>query len=245
MPTAASTQIIELGAMRRICSGCSLRELCLPAGLDHEAISALDEFVQKKQDLQAHEIAYRAGDAAANIYAVRHGSFKSYRLRENGDMQIIGIHLPGELFGLDALASGQRQIYTETLEKSNVCALPVADLERLSREIPAIGRQMLRLMARELNSSYEEHELLANDTALTRVAKFIWRYVQRRQQVGLQTRQFDIAISRQDLANYLGLQVETVSRAFRELRDKNIITASRSKIEILNQAGLQELICAE
>jgi len=242
MTTAATPQIIELGAMRRICSGCSLRELCLPAGLDSDAISALDEFVQKKQDLQAQQLAYRAGDAANNIYAVRLGSFKSYRLRENGDMQIIGIHLPGELFGLDALASEQRQIYTEALEKSNVCALPVADLERLSRHIPAIGRQMMRLMARELNNSYEEHELLANDTALKRVAKFIWRFVQRRQQVGLQVRQFDIAISRQDLANFLGLQVETVSRAFRELRDRKVITASRSKLEILDLAALQTLI---
>lgn len=242
MSTATSPQIIELGAMRRICSGCSLRELCLPAGLDSEAISALDEYVQKKQDLHVQELAYRAGDIASNIYAVRLGSFKSYRLRENGDVQIVGIHLPGELFGLDALASEQRQIYTEALEKSNVCALPVADLERLSRQIPAIGRQMMRLMARELNSSYEEHELLANDTALTRVAKFIWRYVQRRKQVGLQTRQFDIAISRQDLANYLGLQVETVSRAFRELRDRKVITASRSKLEILDLSALQALI---
>ena len=231
--------------MRRICSGCSLRELCLPAGLDYEAISALDEFVEKKQDVHPQQLAYRAGDPASNIYAVRLGSFKSYRLRESGEVQIVGIHLPGELFGLDALASDRRQIYTEALEKSNVCALPVTDLERLSREIPAIGRQIMRLMAKELNSSYAEHELLANDGALTRVAKFIWRYVQRRQQVGLQTRQFDIAISRQDLANYLGLQVETVSRAFRELRDGKIITASRSKIEILDLAGLQKLICKE
>ncbi|MDA3933083.1 MAG: helix-turn-helix domain-containing protein [Gammaproteobacteria bacterium] len=245
MSTAVSPKILELGALRRICSGCSLRELCLPAGLDNDAIVALDEFVQKRQDIQPQEMAYRAGDPASNVYAVRLGSFKSYRMRKNGDTQIIGVHLPGELFGLDALASEQRQVYTEALEKSNICALPVGDLERLSHQIPAIGRQMMRLMARELNNSYEEHELLANDSALTRVAKFIWRYAQRRQQVGLQYRQFDIAISRQDLANYLGLQVETVSRAFRELRDRKVITASRSKLEILDPIALQALIRKE
>ncbi len=245
MSIAASPKIMELAAMRRICSGCSLRELCLPAGLDSDAISALDDYVQKRQDVPSHALAYRAGDPASNIYAVRQGSFKSYRMRDNGDLQIIGVHLPGELFGLDALASEQRQVYTEALEKSNICALPIHDLERLSQDIPAIGRQLMRLMAQELNNSHEDHELLANDSALTRVAKFIWRYVQRRQQVGLQTRQFDIAISRQDLANYLGLQVETVSRAFRELRDRKIITASRSKLEILDLVALQALIRKE
>lgn len=216
-----------------------MRQLCLPAGLDPDEVSQLDKLVQKRRKVQTEEFLFHEGDKAQAIYAVRIGSFKSFRLRENGVWQIVGIHLPGELFGMDALADKRHQVSVQALETSNVCSLPLADLEKLSARIPSLGHQVMRMTSRELNAAYDNHELLSRRAAQERVALFLCRYSDRRRTSGLQADSFDMAISRQDLANYLGLQLETVSRAFRQLKDDGCINARRSLLEIKDMDALR------
>ncbi len=217
-----------------------MRELCLPAGLQPDEVSELDRIIQKRQQVRSDEYLFHEGDVAQAIYAVRIGSFKSYRVREDGVWQIVGIHLPGELFGMDALADQHHRVSVQAMETSNVCALPLADLAALTIRIPSLGKQVMRMTSRELNTSYENHELLGRRSAQERVALFLCRYTDRRRNSGLKADSFDMAISRQDLANYLGLQLETVSRAFRQLKDNGCITASRSLLEIKNIDALRE-----
>ncbi len=235
-----TSSLIQLDEVRRICSGCNMRELCLPAGLQPHEVSELDQLVQKRRHLKADEYVFRAGDMTRAIYAVRIGSLKSFRLHEDGSWQIVGIHLPGELFGLDALADQYHQISVQAMETSNICALPLADLEDISARIPSLSRQVMRMASRELNTAHDNQELLARRSARERVAMFLCRYSDRRRNCGLQANSFDMAISRQDLANYLGLQLETVSRAFRQLKDSGCITASRSLLEIKDMTALRE-----
>ncbi len=218
-----------------------MRELCLPAGLRPDEVSELDRMIQKKQQVKVDQYLFHEGDIAQAIYAVRVGSFKSFRLREDGVWQIVGIHLPGELFGMDALADQHHRVSVQAMETSNVCALPLAELASLSIRIPTLGRQIMRMTSRELNTSYENHELLGRRSAQERVALFLCRYADRRRNSGLKADSFDMAISRQDLSNYLGLQLETVSRAFRQLKDSGCITASRSLLEIKDINKLREL----
>ncbi len=236
-----TSKLIQLDEVRRICSGCNMRQLCLPAGLQPGEINELDQLVQKRRRIKTDEYLFRAGDVAQAIYAVRVGSFKSFRLREDGVWQIVGIHLPGELFGLDALADRCHQVSVQALETSNVCALPLADLEAVSARMPSLSKQVMRMTSRELNSGHDNHELLARRSAQERVALFLCRYADRRRNCGLQADSFDMAISRQDLSNYLGLQLETVSRAFRQLKDLGCITANRSLLEIKDLSSLRDI----
>lgn len=235
-----SSKLIQLDEVRRICSGCNMRDLCLPAGLKSEEVQRLDKLVQKRRQLAVDEYLFHNGDMAQAVYAVRVGSLKSMRLGEDGSMQIVGIHLPGELFGLDALAESHHQVSVQALETTSICALPLLNLESVSVQIPSLSRQIMRMTSRVLNAGHDNHELLARHSALERVALFLCRYADRRRSCGLRADSFDIAITRQDLANYLGMQLETVSRAFRQLKNTDCIDAKRSLLEIKNLTALRE-----
>lgn len=235
----ASGELSRLDRLRRVCSGCSLRNLCLPAGLDQSEIEALEVRVEKRRQLKAREYLHRAGDPSTAIYVVRFGSLKSYRLRQDGELQIVGLHLPGELFGMDALADDHHQLSTQALETSSICALPLVEMDRIMRDIPNVNRQILGMMSREMGEASENHVLLARRAAAERVALFLCRYIDRLIRVGMRANSFELAISRQDLANYLGLQIETVSRAFGRLRDQGIIQVDRRLIDIKDAAALR------
>lgn len=233
--------LTHIEEIRNRCSGCNLRELCLPAGLQPGEIESLEELIEKRIKTKKNEHLIYQGDAARAIFAVKIGSLKSYRLSEDGNSQIIGIHLPGELFGFDALADSIHHVSIQALEPSSICRLPLENLATLIKRIPSLNKQLLRITSRELNSAHDNHELLARRAAHERVALFICRYSDRRRNCGLNPNEFDIAISRQDLSNYLGLQLETVSRAFRYLRDSKLVSANRSMLSIEDMTGLQQL----
>lgn len=233
--------LTHIEEIRNRCSGCNLQELCLPAGLQPGEIEGLEKLIEKRIKVKKNEHLIYQGDPARAIFAIKHGSLKSYRLTEDGSLQIVGIHLPGELFGFDALANNIHHISIQALESCNVCRLPLENLATLTKQIPSLSKQLMRITSRELNSGHDNHELLARRSAHERVALFICRYSDRRRNCGLEPFHFDMAISRQDLSNYLGLQLETVSRAFRYLRDAKLVNANRSMLSIEDPAGLKQL----
>ena len=232
------TNITQLEELRRLCARCSLRNLCLPAGLSGPQVDALERHVQKRHPIKGGDHLIHAGQPSRAIYVVRNGSFKSYELLENGDTQIVGLHLPGELFGLDALAADHHRLSAEALETSTICALPLDDFHRTSREVPDVTRRIMTTVSRELIGAAETHSLLARRSALERVALFLHRYCQRLHRAERNARSFELALSRQELANYLGLQLETVSRAFSRLRDAGVINAERRLVEVVSSDGL-------
>ena len=238
MPSSDQTNITQLDELRRLCARCSLRHLCLPAGLSGEQVDTLERHVQKRRPIQAGNHLIHAGQPSRAIYVVRNGAFKSYELLENGDRQIVGLHLPGELFGLDALAGDYYRLSAEALETSTICALPLDDFHRTAREVPDVTRRIMTTVSRELLGAAENHSLLARRSALERVASFLHRYAQRLDRAGRNAYSFELALSRQELANFLGLQLETVSRAFSRLREAGIINAERRLVEILSSDGL-------
>src|SRR6478736_10527233 len=97
--------VLDLAQLRHRCEQCSLRELCLPAGIGAEGLARLDRIVLPRRPLARGDVLFRAGQALGSLFIAREGAFKTLAMNEHGDTQVIGFHLPGELMGLDALGT--------------------------------------------------------------------------------------------------------------------------------------------
>src|SRR6185312_11899190 len=101
--TAPAT-VISIRALRAHCSKCSIRELCLPVGLEPEALRQLDAVVTDRIGLKKGDTLYRSGEPFTALYAIRLGSCKTTVLAEDARAQVSGHHMLGDLLGLDGIA---------------------------------------------------------------------------------------------------------------------------------------------
>src|SRR5215467_8007601 len=98
---------ISIRDLKAHCQSCSVRELCLPVGIDPEGLRQLETMVSERRRLQKGETAYHAGDAFVSLYAIRVGSCKTTVLGEKGYEQVAGYHMTGDLIGLDGIGAGR------------------------------------------------------------------------------------------------------------------------------------------
>ncbi len=236
-----NAQVVRLGGLRVACTDCSLRDLCLPVSLSSTDVNLLDEIVQRKRPLSPGDHLYRARDRFGAIYAVRSGSFKTYTLSEDGEEQVVGFHLPGELIGLDAINSGRHPCSSAALETSSVCEIPFEHLEDLATRIPGLQRQLLRLMSKEIFEDHEMLQALAKRTAEQRLAIMLLSLSDRFTKRGLSATRFRLPMSRNDLSNFLGLAPETLSRLFKRFQEQGLLSAEGKEVCLDDMEGLREL----
>ena len=233
---------INVGQLRSHCSSCSLHELCLPAGLDKRDLDRLDAIVNRKRPMRRGDYLYRAGAALQSLFAVRTGFFKSSVLHDDGREQIAGFHMAGELLGMDAIGSGKHVCDSIALEDSEVCEIPFNDLEHLGRELPALQQHFHRIMSREITRDYGVMLLLGSMHAEERLAAFLLNLSQRFAARGYSATQFNLRMTREEIGSYLGLKLETVSRAFSHFQNEGIIAVQNKSIEIKNLDRLRALV---
>src|SRR5690554_457536 len=111
------------------CQNCSISQLCLPYTLDNASLDKLDDIIERKRPYRKGEQLFQAGQPLKSLFAVRSGSFKSFTLSNEGDAQITGFHLPGDLIGFDSVHSSTYTSFAESLETSMVCEIPFTSLE--------------------------------------------------------------------------------------------------------------------
>jgi CRP/FNR family transcriptional regulator len=230
---------VDLSKIRVTCRVCSLSELCLPRGLDARSLQLLDGVVQRSAQLRRNDRLFRAGDTLDSLYAVRSGSLKLQAMTDDGREQIIGFYFPGELIGLDALATGHHVCTAVALETSSTCSIPFARLSDVCRQVPGLQDQMFRLMGRELTADSELLMAINRKTADARIAGFLLSLSRRLQRLGYSANEFRLSMSRQEIGDYLGLTVETVSRVFSRLNANKAITTRHRLVRILDPARLQ------
>lgn len=223
------------------CSSCNLRQLCLPVGLDPDDIERLDALLNLRQRIQAGQHVYRAGTAFHSLYAIRSGVFKLYRLSAEGKEQVMGFYLPGELFGLGGISTGSYALSAVALEDSHVCEVPFARLEELAQEIPALQRQIYRLLSTEILQDWDAMSVLGSMQAEARLAAFLQDLSERLQRRGFSPTQLHLSMSREEIGNYLGMKLETVSRTFSKLQKDGLVTVERRMLTILDMPGLKRL----
>jgi CRP/FNR family transcriptional regulator, anaerobic regulatory protein len=241
-PTAT---VLDLNQLRRSCSSCALHELCLPAGIGIDDMNRLDATVKDKRTLDRGAVLYREGDPFDALYVVRSGSLKTFVQNEAGDMQILAFHLPGEIIGFDALATNQHVSQAEALERSSICELPYAQLQQVTSEVPALHRQLMRVISREVVEEHRHLVMMGRQQAQEQLATFLRSLADRYQRLQRDGTALNLPMSRYDIANYLGLVVETVSRLFSRMEEMGVLEVNRKSVTILRPDLLAALCRAD
>jgi CRP/FNR family transcriptional regulator len=233
---------VNVAQLRTACSSCSLKELCLPAGLDRHELDRLDTLVNRKRPIKRGDYLYRSGSSLQSLYAVRSGFLKSCVLHDDGREQVAGFHMMGELLGMDAIGTGKHVCDAVALEDSDVCEIPFSDLEQLSRDIPALQQHFHRIMSREIARDYGVMLLLGSMRAEERLAAFLLNLSQRFAARGYSPTRFNLRMTREEIGSYLGLKLETISRAFSRFQDEGLISVQNKSIELKNVNELRALM---
>jgi CRP/FNR family transcriptional regulator len=223
------------------CGNCRLNTICMPVSLHIDDIERLNNIIQRGKALHKGEFLFRANDAFTAVYAVRSGAIKSVLLSENGDEQITGFYLPGEVLGMDGLATNVHTNSVIALETSSVCEIPFQQLETLSVQLPSLQRHFLQLMSREISQEQKMITLLNKNKADSRIASLLLSISARHNSRNLSATTFILPMSRSDLGNFLGLTIETVSRTFASLQQKQLLQVNKKEITIKDIAALQDL----
>ncbi len=224
------------------CASCRLNELCLPIALNKTEIHQLDEIVERNRPYKKGDHLYRQSDEFKSVYAVRSGSFKSYVLSDTGQGRVTGFFLPGEIIGMDGIASKHYANSTQALEHSSICEIPFSQLEKLSHQLPNLQHHFFAIMGNEIAKDQQIHTLLSSYTAEERTASFLLSLSSRYARVSLSPSRFLLPMTRSDIGEYLGLTVETVSRIFTALQRKGLIEVNNREIELLNIDTLRKII---
>ncbi len=224
------------------CASCRLNELCLPIALNKSEIHQLDEIVERNRPYKKGDHLYRQADDFKSVYAVRSGSFKSYVLSDNGQGRVTSFYLPGEIIGMDGIASKKYSNSTIALEHSSICEIPFSQLEKLSHQLPSLQHHFFAIMGNEIAKDQQIHTLLSSYTAEERTASFLLGLSSRFARVSLSPIRFLLPMTRSDIGEYLGLTVETVSRIFTGLQKKKLIQVNNREIELLDIDALRAVI---
>ena len=225
-----------------LCRTCGLRQLCLPAGLGPQEMDRLDKIVHRKRPLKRGAYLYRAGGALQSLFAVRTGFLKSSVLHDDGREQVAGFHMTGELLGMDAIGTGKHICDSIALEDSEVCEIPFADFEHLSGEIPTLQQHFHRIMSREIARDYGVMLLLGSMRAEERLAAFLLNLSQRFAVRGYSPTSFNLRMTREEIGSYLGLKLETISRAFSHFQSEGLVSVQNKSIEIRNLERLRGML---
>ncbi|MCX8087310.1 MAG: fumarate/nitrate reduction transcriptional regulator Fnr [Rhodocyclaceae bacterium] len=233
---------LTLPSLREACSQCNLRELCLPMGLSPAELDQLDQLVHVRRRVLRGQHLYRCGDAFESIYAIKTGFFKTDVLLEDGREQVTGFQMAGEILGLDGISTEKHTCNAIALEDSEVCVIPFAELEDYSREIGALQHHFHKVMSREIVRDHGVMMLLGIMRAEERLAAFLLNLSQRFLARGYSPTEFNLRMTRNEIGSYLGLKLETVSRAFSRFQDEGLIKVHQKHIQILDVDGLKKLL---
>lgn len=227
------------------CRECGLREGCLAEGLSSAEVQRLSELLSTRRRVRRGELLYRAGDVFDAVYPIRFGFFKTRVTADDGREQITGFPMPGDILGFDAISGACFESDAMALEDAEVCVVPFDGLERLSHEVQGLQRQLYRVLSREIVRDHGLMLLLGTMRAEQRVAAFLLSLSERLAQRGFSAREFILRMTREEIGNYLGLKLETVSRVFSRLHEDRVVCVDQKKLRIDDFARLRELSCAE
>jgi CRP/FNR family transcriptional regulator len=228
--------------IRTSCCNCNLSALCLPHGMSGEDINTLDQIVKRQKPYQPGQHVFRTGDQSRALFAVRSGCLKTYCTTADGSEQVLGFTLPGELVGLDGMGDAAYASNLVVLETASICELPYDRLEEMCHSLAGLNHQLMRLASKEITSDQEMQLLLGKRTAEEKLVVFFLSLSTRYKHRGLSATNFYLPMSRQDIGNYLGMAIETVSRLFARFQEEGLLKVNRREVIITDLPRLKAIV---
>ncbi|SHH01153.1 fumarate/nitrate reduction transcriptional regulator Fnr [Massilia sp. CF038] len=236
-----SSPVINIGTLKSSCANCSMHQLCLPMGLDDNDISRLDQIIGRRRRLARDERLYQMDEPFRNLYAIRFGHFKTYQVNAAGEQQITGFQMAGELLGMDAISADRHHCDAVALEDSEVCEIPFGRLEELFGHVPTLLRHFHRIMSQEITREQNVMLLLGNMRAEQRFAVFLVNLSARYAARGYSANSFQLRMSREDIGNYLGLTIESISRLLSRYKKQGWLKVDKREVTLLDPVMIKAL----
>lgn len=227
--------VAALSTIEMRCQQCASYALCLPAEACRTSQASRRRLLKKGAHL------FRTGDPFRAIYVIETGCIKTSMLTCAGDVQVLRFSLPGELVGINAIGNAQHPCDAVALETTQLCELPFAQLEKLALERPEVQHRLLGLLSEEIVMDEKLMAMLGHQKAETRMANCLLDFNQRYRQRGHMDMSFRLPMSRQELGDYLGLSLETVSRLFSRFQAEGVLNVQGRKVRLLDPARLQSI----
>lgn len=223
------------------CNECGLFPLCQPIDIGGRELSIADEFVERRQPIKAGEYLFREDEPFWAIFAVTSGALKLVNIDPKSQELVVGFALAGEALGQTAIYPQRYPCSAIALEDSYVCELPMDSITNLTSQAPALQQNLQHMLNKENFDLHRQFAMLmARKNAEQRLAAFLLNLSMRLDERGFSSEQFQLPMSRDDIANFLGLRKETLSRLFTKLHQSGGIAVRGKHIRILDMKLLRE-----
>ncbi|MEG0185832.1 MAG: helix-turn-helix domain-containing protein [Stenotrophomonas sp.] len=229
------------GDALHFCSTCAFSDACMSQGYDKTALADLHVLVDHVGPFRAGEHIFRAGDAFDSIAAVRGGMVKTYLNDSQGNEQVLGFSLPGEVIGLNAIHGARYPCNAVALDTVYLCRFSFPRISMLASRMPGLQAKLFSLLSAEIG---KVALMAANHRTEERMAAFLLDLSERYARRGFSPLRFNLSMSRVEIANYLRMAPETASRVLRRLSDDGVIAVNQREMQVLQPDRLAALAAA-
>jgi CRP/FNR family transcriptional regulator, anaerobic regulatory protein len=222
------------------CFGCDVRQSAVCGVLDCDKLARLRQGGSHSR-LAAGQPLFHEGDDADRVYTITRGTLKLYKLLPDGRRQVTGFMHPGDFVGI--ALDNEYAFTAEALEPTQLCSFPGSRFDGFAEANPELERELYRLAAHEAAAAQQQFVLLGRKTAAERVASFFVSLAERSEKrQGRVASAIRLPMSRSDIADYLGLTKETVSRVISMMKRQRLIRSEcGDSVAILDRFGLESL----
>jgi CRP/FNR family transcriptional regulator len=223
------------------CAECTVRRLSVCAALDKAELRELAH-LGRHVDFLAGETVFAQEEMTTSFYNLLEGVMRLYKLLPDGRRQIIGFALPGDFLGLST--SVRHNFSADAIGPVGLCQFSISAFARFSEDRPDLLRRINELAVRELKQAQDHMVLLGRRSAEEKVATFLIGWRDRLVQVTGPSQTVPLPMSRHDIADYLGLTIETVSRTFTKFERDGVIAIMSGSVRLLDPKRAESLAAA-
>lgn len=222
----------------RFCATCAFAPVCLSEGYSKKDVEDLHCLIEHTDAYHRGQHIFREGDEFDSVMAVRAGTVKTYVVDDQGREQVQGFFLPGELIGLSAIHGNRYPCNAVALDTVTLCRFSFPAMATLAQRMPGVQQELFRLMSRDIGNAAR----MAGDfTADERLSAFLVELADRHAARGYSPTRFMLSMSRGDIANYLRLAPETVSRVLKRFQREGLIRVERRDVTLEDKDRLRHI----
>lgn len=199
--------------------------------IDSEEVLELQSIIKSHTQVKKNHLVYKVGQTFTNLYTVHSGMFKSIYITNSGEERIVEVFIPGQIIGFDGIRDNRYRTTVKAVSSGSFCIIPYQQLNDLAFKYREIQNRLLRMMSEKILQTEISHSEFNATQKLIHFVKTVSDLYYSR---GFSAKQFPFPISQRDLANFLGLAEETLSRNFAKLKAKEVMILSNKQISILD-----------
>ncbi len=224
------------------CVNCILDSMCQLLDYAKADADLPEGILLRHKSVARGETIYRQEDPFRAVFAVKSGSFKNIIPETDGQEQVVGFCLPGELMGAEGMSEKLYPSTVRALEASHICELRVERLPESGRPLEVLQQRMIELLGGEIAFNRKLMATIARQSSEQRMAAFLLNLSQRYSSRGYAGHEFVLRMSWADIGSYLGLASETVSRVMSKFQKAGLLVLEKKCVTLLNTSGLKELV---